>query len=237
MRRTVYPCAPICLSILLFFTGLGEGAEYFPLREGFTSEVRMSQNQGQSRNVVDLVLTNGPEVDLDGLVAGSLTIAMKSDGEMVAKFFFHENEQGLRIVAEQGSGDKSAVMKKNEEWEFKYPLAVGNSWTESEEVSLLKEKALVTMTHTIEKIDDVVTVPAGTFEKCLKIRKHFHGKANLGSYGGSPEITVEGFTWYAPGIGQIKATETLKCSRPETGGEETTFEMISFKKLTDPGVE
>jgi hypothetical protein len=78
-------------------------------------------------------------------------------------------------------------------------------------------------------MDDVVTVAAGTFERCMRVRKSFSGKVNLGSYGGNPEVTVERLLWYAPGVGQVKGSIVTKCGNAELGGGEGHFELISYK--------
>ncbi len=228
MKTMLRLLAPVSMVMLLIFAGPGYGSEYFPLREGFTAEFTLTSINEQRKSVAEVVVVSGSKEKFDGLELTPMTAALKNGGEYL-KMFHYENEEGILLVATQEPGDKAPKRNKSEEWEFKYPIAVGTTWTEFKEVDFLKEQVSVTMTSTIEKIDDVVTVPAGNFERCLKIREYFSGKVNLGSYGGEPEVTVEEFTWYAPGVGSIKHTFEVKCSNPKMGGGKGIVEMTSYK--------
>lgn len=219
-----------CLFLALLVSGrCCLAAEYFPLREGLTRELRMTLTQGDDSGTAEFVLTTGPKVNIDGVEAVGVTTTPRFKGGTLTRTFFQENETGVKIVAEQDAGDRTPKSNTKEEWEFKYPLAVGNSWTETDEVLFLKEKASVPVVHTIEKVDESVTVPAGTFEKCVRIRSCFSGKVNLGSYGGNPRVTTESTRWYAPGAGEIKTMVSVGCDDPQMGGGKALIELLSIR--------
>jgi len=55
--------------------------------------------------------------------------------------------------------------------------SVGKSW-----VSPVDDEDLGTITRRIISVDETVTVPAGTFDNCVKIKETFSGDANVVNY-------------------------------------------------------
>ncbi|MFZ0932345.1 MAG: hypothetical protein WAN11_27345 [Syntrophobacteraceae bacterium] len=231
MKKAFYFVAFVSLSVSLIIAGYAAGGEYTVSREGFTKVFRVYLKQGNETKERRIEGVVGPKTNLNGILVDTMIVTMsKPAGESVSgKEFSLENDQGVKKVASQGPRDKSPKMMEHGEWELKYPLAAGTTWTSIEAVQPLKEKLFVPFTCVIETMDDVVTVPAGTFERCMRVRKSFSGKVNPGSYGGNPEVTVERFLWYAPFIGQIKGSSVTKCSNTELGGGEGYVELISYK--------
>jgi len=231
MKKAFYFVAFISLSVSLIIAGYAAGGEYFPTREGFTKEFSVVVKQGQATRVTRRKVVVAPKTNLNGVEVDTIVITLrKPSGEPLSrKAFYLENDQGVKEIADQGPQDSNPKTLDCNEWTLKYPLAVGATWTSIEEVQPLKEKLLVPFTCVIETMDDVVTVPAGTFERCMKVKKSFSGKVNLGSYGGNPEVRVESYIWYASVIGFIKVSYLMKCSDTDLGGGELHMEMISYK--------
>lgn len=232
MKKAMLCILMIFPAILTLSIGPATGSEYFPLKEGLQWEYRVEMKQSDANISAKMLCTVQPPRKLNDQTVSvyhGVISAVETDDEILSlSLFFHESEQGLRIVAEQESGN--AEPKLDEDWEFKFPLIAGNSWTEEDEFSLDNNKFHVAVTDTIEEMNAVVTVPAGTFEKCMKINGYFSGKVNLGSYGGSPEVTIENETWYAPGVGPVKACERMKSNKPGFESSEFCMELTSFKK-------
>jgi hypothetical protein len=54
---------------------------------------------------------------------------------------------------------------------LKYPLKPGTSWADITSTAYLEQKVEdIQIIGKIEAIDDIVTVPAGTFENCIRIK-------------------------------------------------------------------
>jgi len=86
---------------------------------------------------------------------------------------------------------------------IKAPINEGASW---------ESKGII---FTIISINDTVTVPAGTFNNCLKIKWSLKDG--------------EMINWYAPDIGVIKLYYKTRINKQETTKEEI-MQLVSFKK-------
>lgn len=231
MKRAPYFVAFVCLSVSFILVDNAAGGEYIVSREGFKKEFSVHLKQGNETRERKIETVIGVKTCINGILVDTwIVTTRKPSGESVSrKEFSLEDDRGVKSVASQGPRDTSPKIREHDAWELKYPLAAGATWTSVEEVHQLKEQLFVPLTCVIETMDDVVTVPAGTFERCMRIRKTFSAKVNLGSYGGNPEVTVERLSWYAPGVGQIKGSSVTKCSNAELGGGEGYFELISYR--------
>lgn len=231
MKRASYFVAFVCLSVSFILVDNAAGGEYIVSREGFTKEFSVILKQGNQTSERKIEGVVGPKTNLNGILVDTIIVTTKKpSGESVSgKEFSLEDDRGVKSIALQGPRDTSPKIYEHDDWELKYPLATGATWTSTEKVRPLKEQLFVPFTCVIETMDDVVTVAAGTFERCMRVRKSFSGKVNLGSYGGNPEVTVERLLWYAPGVGQVKGSIVTKCGNAELGGGEGHFELISYK--------
>lgn len=75
---------------------------------------------------------------------------------------------------------------------LKSPLQAGARWTG--EMYITGAKNLWTYTSVVESTTETVTVPAGTFKDCVRIR----------TIASNENSTVKDLWFYAPGVGPIK---------------------------------
>lgn len=86
-------------------------------------------------------------------------------------------------------------------------LTAGTSWTETYSDTKTSQSsgtvttAAVTVTWTVEAVDEVVTVPAGTFS-CLRVHR-VESPSAVDSNG------ADNVYWYARGVGKVKETGTI----------------------------
>ena len=102
---------------------------------------------------------------------------------------------------------------------------MGNSWQEME-ASSLEPRISVPIKSTIESIDEVVTVPAGTFKECLKIksigfakkvfREEQTSKVPVWPPKENVKVERERYIWFAPNVGRIKLI--FKEKKTSSGG-------------------
>ena len=90
------------------------------------------------------------------------------------------------------------------------------------------EKVTVPLTCVIEAVEEIVSIPCGTFENCIGVKEFFDGKIDCGSFCGEP-VRMEGYSSYAPDLGRIKTTYKVNCCTSELGGGESSMEMISYE--------
>jgi hypothetical protein len=230
MKRKFYSILFIFVSSFFISSAHVTAGEYFLLREGFISEFKtVSQRDNEKRESL-MEFKVGPKTSLNGIEVMTLTNTIKrANGDIVrGKTFYLENDQGLKIIAHQPPGENIPKMRDYDDWTFKYPLTVGKSWIDNQEVHL-KETCIVPIESVIETMDEIVTVPGGTFDRCLRIKRFFSGEVNLGSYGGHPNLIYESYSWYAPNVGLIKGILKIKCSAPNMGAGGIEMEMVSHK--------
>jgi hypothetical protein len=91
------------------------------------------------------------------------------------------------------------------------------------------EKIPYTLTSTIESIDETVTVSAGTFKGCVKVKGSGNAQKKLGILGDA-KINVEHYNWFAPGIGTIKSIVKESSNHMMVGSVERAMELEAFKK-------
>jgi hypothetical protein len=210
---------------------LSAGWEYSVFREGFTKQYDYTLTRGNETKEARAEVVVGPKENLNGIEVSTDVFALwrPGAGPYSVKHFSAENDEGVRIIADQGPSDDSPHIKDPNAWDLKYPLAAGKTWIKKDEIHSLKEKFTAPITYAIEAMDDVVSVPAGTFKNCMRIKESFSGKVNFSSHGGEAEVELEAHSWYTPGIGEIKSAYNIKCSNAELGGGEWRMEMISHK--------
>lgn len=88
--------------------------------------------------------------------------------------------------------------------------------------TLFQIREVVPMRYQVAPEREAVTVPAGTFERCVKVVGHGTLNADVGNYIGRTTIEVKTTDWYAPGIGLVRAERT----------ETTTAQAIDYGRMT-----
>jgi hypothetical protein len=108
-------------------------------------------------------------------------------------------------------------------WVLKKPVTPGASWQAPTHLFLLRrqferadevnQKARpMMMTFTIEAVDEQVTVPAGRFERCVRVDGRLMFRVYADPAIGPEDVPVLQKEWYCPGTGLVKLerTETIK---------------------------
>ncbi len=206
---------------------LAVAGEYFPLREGLTKEFRVVLQKGSDIHEGRLQYWIGPKINLAGTEVFPILTRMKTPvAPPPRKTFYLENEQGIRVIAQQGPYDGGPKMSEYDQWELKYPLVEGGTWTGTDELIALKGKPTVVFTYVIETMNGTASTPAGTFKKCMKVRRSYIGEVDLGPLEGATKMTVESYAWYAPTIGFIRGGYLMKDSGSEIVRIESSTEMV-----------
>jgi len=204
-------------------TEVSNSKNYFPLDEGKRWEYQFFLKTGEDWNLGPVskmsgerILTNFPQRELKGEKVTPQQREDKVHGSSSISFYFYIKDQnGIYEFAHQKPGQVEPKIAYD--IIIKYPIKIGNRWQETE-TSEFEPEISIPVESTIESINEVVTVPAGTFEGCLKIKTvGFAEKDTSGEW--RPKETVridkECYTWFAPGIGIIKVI--LKEEKTLTG--------------------
>jgi hypothetical protein len=169
---------------------------YEPLKEGAEWRYSIVRKKGkiEEKYERDYVVLAPTKINNDNVMP------VKSFDKKIKGYrldFYRIDKDSCTIVASQKDSDAKPIARNI--IILKAPLKVGTTW-ESEKV-----------VSTIVSVNDTITVPAGTFNNCLKIQDI------------SPAKKLAQMRWYAPDVGDIKFDIKV--------GEVTMLvELISFKK-------
>jgi hypothetical protein len=219
--------------------------DYFPLDEGRRWEYQFLLKKGgglytglESEISGEEIITNFPQRELEGKRVTPQQVNYILWGSSRTIFWFYiEDQSGVYEFAHQKAGQIEPEIAYD--IIIKYPIKIGNSWQETE-TSAFKPEISVPVESTIESINEIVTVPAGNFEDCLKIKTIGFAEKVTGEWLGEEErvrIDIESYKWFAPGIGEIKMI--FKEKKTRTGGiisftlppefREVTIQLETFK--------
>ena len=83
----------------------------------------------------------------------------------------------------------------------------------------------LTVNLTVETTSETITVPAGTYKDCARV-KHSGGNRKDGA-----SISLEAYEWYAPEVGLVKSIVTIKKVGKDQAktSEHQTYQLESFK--------
>lgn len=192
------PCKGQGVNLNLFDAPTAE--KYMPLKgEWEFHQVIKSNNVIINR--FTLKYSSLPKREMNGIEVIPLKCIKYIDRQKdIILYFYSITPKAVIYYAEQKLDEVepkviNGIMLKN-------PIKKGQSWDSG------------VVSKSIESVDETVTVPAGTFNKCLKI-KTIRRKGN--------KIIGEGISWYAIDVGHIKSIYTIP-------GKKIITTLISFKK-------
>jgi hypothetical protein len=194
--------------------GAEPAARYYPLKPGCTWTYKVSSNQGADRQIV---ITNLPSREMGGV---TVTPRKWDMGGMVKYYFMTADSMGIYRYGEAQDEKAEPVPTKPKFYSLRDPMAVGTTW----DISTKMGEDDLTVNLTVDSITETITVPAGKYSDCVKIKHQ----------GGSPKgsVTLEAYEWYAPEVGLVKSIVTIKKpgANKAKAGEHLTYQLESFKK-------
>jgi len=215
MRTTVIVAALIfSLSLLMPGNARSDARSesYYPLKEGMRWEYRVLSDRGETKN---LIITNLAPREVKGV---KVTPRKWEVGGHTFFELMEKDDNGVYRYAEQKAENAPPEILTPKEWHLKFPVTPGSSWTMTTRVG----SDLLKVGITTESVSEAVTVPAGTFKDCLKIKQTCEN-------GGG--VAIMGYEWYAPKVGIVKSMVTIKKKSKEgkTVSESRTYQLLSFK--------
>jgi hypothetical protein len=192
-----------------------ESLLYFPLKPGMTWTYQVVSDRGETRKII--------VTDLPPREIGDTKLALKkwNFGGASKYYLIGTDDSGVYRYGEQESENSEPIVTKPKVYYLKNPISNGTTW----DINTKLGEDNLTVNLTIESISDSVSVPAGTFKDCLKI-KHVGGNQQNGA-----SISLEAYEWYAPEVGLVKSIVSLKkLEKGQTkSAEHQTYQLESFK--------
>jgi len=173
---------------------------YYPLDEGrtWTYRTTITHLDGTSREIKNTRKALAPRI-LGGQRVVPVVFSTGYTRYMSA------DETGICLYATQRKQDNSPTVLTPQPCGFKYPIKINASWASYTHSYGLPVRVPITLKLTVLSLEEVVTVPAGTFMECIKI--DYTGETTVserGPYVGA-RVTMGGSDWQCPDVGFVKS--------------------------------
>lgn len=230
-KEDVYMKCKIMFFVLCFLIIILGGTntfaeQYFPLKEGMSWEYQMTR-QGRFSGVETSTYTR------------KALAARKFDEVKLVPLQYNngflqyiiQDKFGVAVYAYQGIDDVKPKASRPIYYFLQYPLKQGAIQQTRFKTDLLEMQVDVDVTLTIETLSDTVSVPAGTFKNCIRIKGYGTKTIQVDIMPVKATIEIETYEWYAPNVGWIKSIMNQNGSHPVLGGPgQEIHQLLKFTK-------
>ena len=209
---------------------------YYPLARGWSWAYAVHIKTKSGARKFRYVVENVGEGKLDG---HAVAVQRAANG---AQRYYRDDASGVLWVGETMPDEKPIVFSPPR---IVLPSPADTStpaWTNEEYTTALQgfgppkgplhidisEK--LTMRYVVQSVDDVVEVPAGRFEHCLRLHGEGETVANIVKPVGRTTITASTTQWFAPGIGLVKAVRDETTSSSTIPAGEWRMELLEVRR-------
>ncbi len=211
-------------------------AALFPLEAGHQWTYRQhAELEDGSVESGWLLLNSLPSEDYEGQAA------YRRHSEDGVDYWLRRDATGIYRVAMRGELDNEPTKDPLPRYVLKEPLAVGTEWQSNTVAYLLQrrqgfppeirhESKPVVMRYAIEALQETVTVPAGRFEGCLKVRGQGVLKLYADAVAGWRDLPLTTLEWYCPGPGLVKLERDEPARSPFLTGGKLTLELQTWQR-------
>jgi len=221
MTKRLFSHVTLALSFLLVACSeKPQGSTYFPLQKGLSWTYKVTTEYSDEVLQDNITITN-----IGQQTFGTDSYYVRRTNTGIDYYLNHDDQgvfrEGLRTVVET-----KPRLDREKRFVLRTPLEIGTEWREiSRPVLLLRvypyraragKAAQVPMIYRIDSITATVTVPAGTFDDCIKVIAYGSFKSHVDAVQGEIEIPLVTEEWYAPDVGLVKQI------RSELQGESIT---------------
>lgn len=214
--------------VLLASCSMG-GDDYYPMKQGRVLSYRMARvatnAKKNEKTESKFERTFQEERDSDG----RKVVPVKQDGERGTSYIFVVKEQdGFYVHGVQGVGEEKPEIFATKRYFIRFPIEEGKGWEYESNIYIVKEKFPVTMKCTIRSLNDMITVPSGTYKRCLKTSCIGVTEKSYPLIG-QIKFTKETTDWFAPGTGWVKEDLKEECSLDEIGRVTVSYELVATR--------
>jgi hypothetical protein len=208
----------LILAVIIISGCNKSSSSYYPLITGYKWKYQFIGNG-------DETISNMPSYKLEGKEVTPQQFEGINGNVLL---FFSEDQGGIFLFAKQ-TPDMETPKVLEKSYLISYPIKVGNKWHEESMTNLLNKDVPISLTDSIESINETVEVPGGLFHNCLKII-NFGTTKKPALIWGYATINVKDISWYAPGVGLIKEINKETSNSFIYGSGETIVQLVSFNK-------
>lgn len=207
--------------VLLITANCGDRKSFYPLGENQKWTYQLTSTVGEYQTGA-VVVTNMPKRELSGQSVTPRKIEARGQ---TAFSFVGEDSKGIYVLAQQALSSSEPSINANPPYDLYRPFEKGTKW---EYLSRISTEDTATIRATIQSDDETVTVPAGTFENCLKVVAQGEKVKNLGDFMQDAKISQDEISWYCPGVGLVKSI-TKKASYEVDKNGEILLQLESYE--------
>jgi len=190
-------------------------ARYYPLKPKLTWTYKVTSEKITNGKIV---ITNLPAKEIKGVTVTPRKWEMGGQSKFT---LMAVDSMGIYRYGEQPSETAEPVLTTPKAYSLKDPVATGTTW----DITSKLGGDELTINLTVESITEDVTVLAGKYKDCARI-KHSGGSKKDGA-----SISLEAYEWYAPEVGLVKSIATITVV--EKGGakkaEHLNYQLESFQ--------
>ena len=229
-------CVLALTGVLAACGGEREGTAYFPLQPGVRWEYAVHEKNAVVDRTYELEMHNLDARELDGR---RYARRLGSDGN---EYWLAVGDTSLDRAGVRTAIDMAPRMDDKPRTVMQLPPAAGQWWeVESrpyilERVEPFRERfsqddsKRVALHLKVAALDETVEVPAGRFEKCLKLEGTGLLNVLADARIGASEVPVTHTEWYAPGVGLVKLVRTETLETQAIVGGTITMELTDFER-------
>lgn len=226
----------LLLAILAGGCGGGSSPEYFPLKPGMRWQYAVHEKNPVTDTVTTLSMRNLKPAGHDGQ---RYARRLASDGN---EYWIAVTGEALQRAGVRRAIDFEPSMDEHPRTVMQLPPTIGQWWeVESrpyilERVQPFRERFTLDSSKNIDlhmkvaALDDVVEVPAGKFEHCLRLEGSGLLNVLADARIGASEVPVVHTEWYAPGVGLVKLERSEPLTTESIVGGTVTLELVDFAR-------
>jgi hypothetical protein len=171
--------------------------------------------------------------------AGQPAWRRRSDDGM--DYWLRRDATGIYRVASKHELEQDVRKDPAPRYVLKEPLAVGTEWQAGTVAYLLErrqgfppeirhEAKDITMRYAIEALKETVSVPAGRFEGCLKVRGQAAVRLYVDGSSGWRDLPLTTREWYCPGPGLVRLERDEPAGSPLLIGGKLTLALHDWQR-------
>lgn len=209
---------------------------YFPLEPGARWDYEVREKNAVTELSRQLTIRNLDPIRVEG---NRYARRLASDGN---EYWLAPADGALTRVGVRRAIDSAPVMDDKPRMVMQLPPTDGQWWEVETRPYILErvepfrerfsqdESKRIALHMRVASLDDTVEVPAGRFEKCLRLEGtallHVLADARVGA----SEVPVTHTEWYAPGVGLVKLVRTETLDTQAIVGGSITMELVGFER-------
>lgn len=235
--RNAIASAGVTLALAAVLAGCGarpDGDELFPLRAGHVWTYRVSTRLGN--DAVERETLTLRTLGHEALPALDTAGAWHRRSDTGLDYWLRADASGIYRVASKTDLQAEPVLDKAPRFVLKAPYTVGTQWQAGTTTYLLMRHnefpreirhthPNIAMNYQIDAVGDVVDVPAGRFDRCLRVKGVATVRVYADPASGWRDLPLTTTEWYCPGVGLVKLERSEPVQSAFLIGGSRTLEL------------